>query len=339
MIDAAPGARGRPIRFLGAVTVGWVGLRTAMLWPGGSAASLLPTLAPIPGAVAQAAMRAPDRPPVAANASRWIPAAVQPPPALRSSASPARDAAPAVESIRIPLAIGGASPAPILPGLPNIAVPMPGRALPSRWSGSAWLAVRGGTGLAAGALGGQLGGSQAGVRIAYLLDRRHRIALAARVASPLGSGLREAALGVEWQPTRLPVRLVAEQRVALGPGTGGPAIGIVGGIDPTPLPLGFRLDGYGQAGVIRRSDTEPYVDGALHAVRRLASLGGIRFDLGAGLWGAVQRGAARLDLGPSLGASVPLGKQRVRIALDWRERVAGDAHPGSGPALTLGADF
>ncbi|WP_204317143.1 hypothetical protein, partial [Klebsiella aerogenes] len=29
----------------------------------------------------------------------------------------------------------------------------------------------------------------------------------------------------------------------------------------------------------------------------------------------------------------------LRIALDWRQRVAGEARPGSGPALTLGADF
>ena len=27
------GARGRPLRFLALVTTGWVGLRTAMLWP------------------------------------------------------------------------------------------------------------------------------------------------------------------------------------------------------------------------------------------------------------------------------------------------------------------
>ncbi len=312
--EGADGARGRPIRFLGLVASGWIGFRIVMLWPYGSTASLLPTLPPIPGAVAHAATPLPWRPPVKRTTLRWFAVAAT----SLSPRGPGRDAmsfaVPAADPVRPPLAVRAPSPTPLLPGLPT---PAPIAAqVASRWSGSAWLAARGGAGLAPGALGGQLGGSQAGVRIAYLLDRTHRVALAARVASPLGSGLREAAVGVEWQPTRLAVRLVVEQRFALGPGTGGPAVGVVGGIDPTPLPLDFRLDGYGQAGVIRRTDTEPYVDGALHVVHPLARLGGTRFDLGAGIWGAAQRGAARFDLGPSLGLSVPLGKQRVWLTID-----------------------
>lgn len=209
----------------------------------------------------------------------------------------------------------------------------------SRWSGNAWLVARGGSGIAPGVVAGQLGGSQAGVRIAYALDRKHRIALAGRVTTPLGPGLREAALGVEWQPTRLPVRLVAEERIALASGTNGPAIGVVGGFGPIGMPRGFRLEAYGQAGVIRRTDTEAYADGAVRVAHTLARIGTARLDLGAGAWGAAQRGAARLDIGPSLGLAFALGKQPLRLALDWRQRVAGDARPGSGPALVLGADF
>lgn len=328
--------RGRPIRFLGFVGAGWVGLRAVMLWPQAPAA-LLPTIAPAPGAATRALVETLATPAAAAPVVSPRPPRVAPVWAagIRHAAAHIAPLAPEPPQVLAPAPIRTTLP----PGLPNdaggAASPRPG----SRWSGSAWLAARGGAGLAPGTLGGQLGGSQAGVRLAWLLDRRHRLALAARVASPLGAGLREAALGVEWQPTRLPIRLVAERRIALGPGHGGPAIGMVGGFGPAPLPLGFRLEGYGQAGVIRRADTEPYGDGALHLAHPLASLGRVRFDLGAGAWGAAQRGAARLDLGPSLGASVPLGRQTVRIALDWRARVAGDAYPRSGPALTLGADF
>ncbi|WP_232089695.1 hypothetical protein [Sphingomonas sp. HMP6] len=190
-----------------------------------------------------------------------------------------------------------------------------------------------------GGLGGQLGGSQAGARVAYLFDRKHRIALAGRVTSPLGRGLREAAIGVEWQPTRLPIRVVAEQRFAVDGGRSGPALGMVGGIGPVALPRDFRLEAYGQAGVIRRAVTEPYADGAVRIAHPLATVGGVPIDLGAGVWGGAQRGAARLDLGPSVGVSLPLGQQRVRVMLDWRQRVAGDARLGSGAALTLGTDF
>ena len=55
--------------------------------------------------------------------------------------------------------------------------------------------------------------------------------------------------------------------------------------------------------------------------------------------GAVQPGAARVDVGPRLTLRLPQVGEGGRIALDWRQRVAGDAHPESGLALTLAADF
>ena len=335
--------RGRPLRFFGVVLSGWIGLRVVLLWPHlDSAAAVLHAIAPVPVAAARSA------PPVAPPATRTRIAIAQP-------VSPQRRAAVALprhrrpDPTRIALALLGlvrfGDPTPeddstaLLPGLPRGTPSARPLRSPSRWSGSAWLVARGGAGTAPGGLGGQLGGSQAGARVAYLLDRKHRIALAGRVTSPLGDGLREAAVGVEWQPTRLPVRLVAEQRFAIAGGRSGPAIGIVGGVGPVALPLGFRLEAYGQAGVIRRSDTEAYADAAARIARPLGVVAGVRVDLGAGAWGGAQRGASRLDVGPSLSASLPLGKQSVRVSLDWRERVAGAARPGSGAALTLGTDF
>ena len=114
---------------------------------------------------------------------------------------------------------------------------------------------------------------------------------------------------------------------------------MVAGVYGVPLPLDFTFEAYGQAGAIARARIDTFADGALRATREVARAGDARLDLGAGAWGAAQRGAARLDLGPSAVATIPLGDDTIRVAVDWRERVAGDARPGSGPALSIGADF
>ncbi|MEO5866423.1 MAG: hypothetical protein ABIS14_08690, partial [Sphingomonas sp.] len=67
----------------------------------------------------------------------------------------------------------------LVPALPHIVTH--GRELHSRLSGSFWLLARSGSGVSNGVVGGQLGGSQVGVRLAYALDRRRRIALAGRL--------------------------------------------------------------------------------------------------------------------------------------------------------------
>ena len=235
-----------------------------------------------------------------------------------------------------------------LADLPRSAWPtlvMPGAARPassrrSRWSGDGWLLVRGG-GSGGAAFGvGQLGGSQAGLRLAYAIDRRHRIAIAGRLTSPLHGAGAEAAIGIEWRPmAMLPVRLIAEERLPLDGGRAAPAIGAVGGIGPTPIAAGFRLEAYGQAGMIDRGRPHGFADGAARAARPLATIGGFRLDGGGGVWGGAQQGAARLDIGPTIGVALPAGTLPMRLTLDWRQRVAGQARPGSGVALSLGADF
>lgn len=177
-----------------------------------------------------------------------------------------------------------------------------------------------------------------GVRVAWRAAPRARLAAVARLSAPLAGAGREAALGVEWQPTRLPLRLAVERRFGLDGTAGGIGIGVFGGGD-TALPAGFRLETYGQAGAVNRSRWEPYADGAARALYSAGGAGRVRLALGAGAWGAVQRGAARLDLGPSVVLAVPVAGHGLRATLDWRQRIAGDARPGSGPALTLGSDF
>ena len=337
--------RGRPLRFIGMLVAGWIGMRAVMLWPHAEAVPdpargrvpVARALAVATAVPARAHPVSPAREPIGIRAV-WRAA-----PAVAAHAS---DAAQSIQPLPPFAASVGerdgpqALPPPIA-GLPRPAPPAAAAstANPSRFSGSFWLVARIGGGVTSAPLGGQLGGSQAGLRLAYLLDRNHRLAAMARVTSPLGSGLREAAIGLEWQPTRLPVRIVAEQRIAIDGGKGGPAIELVGGFGPLPVGGGFRLESYAQAGAIHRDRTEGFVDGAAHLSHPVGALGPIPIDLGAGLWGGAQRGAERLDIGPSITATLPIAGRYARLSLDWRERVAGAARPGSGVALTLGADF
>jgi hypothetical protein len=61
--------------------------------------------------------------------------------------------------------------------------------------------------------------------------------------------------------------------------------------------------------------------------------------VGGALSGGAQKHAERLDVGPSAVVSFRLGEANSRLALDYRFRVAGDAEPRSGPALTFSAGF
>jgi hypothetical protein len=187
--------------------------------------------------------------------------------------------------------------------------------------------------------GGQLGGSQAGARLTYALGDARRVALSARVSAPATGRGAELALGIDWQPGKVPVHLIVEHRLALDGGRGGPAALVVGGIDPVAIGAGFRLEAYAQAGAIHRTRIEPFADGALRITRPVATIGRTRIDLGAGSWGGAQRGAARLDIGPTLALAIPVADRSVRLTLDWRHRIAGRAAPGSGPALSIGSDF
>lgn len=142
---------------------------------------------------------------------------------------------------------------------------------PSRLAGSVWGITRdGGIGQASG---GQLGGSQAGIRVTYALGASRRIALATRLSTPLAGRGAEAALGLDWQPTRLPIHLLAERRIALDGGRGGTMLGLVGGYGPAPVAGPVTVEGYGQAGLIARDGTETFVDGALRLAHPVARRG------------------------------------------------------------------
>ncbi|GAA4774185.1 hypothetical protein GCM10023219_22010 [Stakelama sediminis] len=209
---------------------------------------------------------------------------------------------------------------------------------PDRWQGSAWLYVRGpGDSGVTGVP--QLGGSQFGMRIAYMLLPKSHLAATARTASPLSGPGAEAMLGLAWKPTRAPVTLTVEQRFSLDHHRGGPALAAIAGSGPTPVAHGLDLETYGEAGAVFRSKVDYYAAGAARISHAVGRIGNHPVTAGMGGWASVQRDAARVDIGPSLAIALPVQKSNTRLTLEWRQRLAGRAEPGSGPALTLGADF
>jgi len=354
----------RPLRFLLLAIGLWIGARAAILapgwWPGQGAPNETRPATPASGETATATRANPAAGPLAIVSPVADPAlaALRLAPAGRSlirevpykgmtadgiavavgSTSLAADAIPvspvAIQSRTANAAARepGAATAPLVgPGFPSRGRPA---LLSSRWSASACLLVRRDRGGAALAPGGTLGGSQAGARIAYRLGGGLSAGL--RLYAPLrrtqGS---ELAAGFDWQPVAaIPVQLRAERRQALGrEGRSAFALSLHGGASRA-LPRRVRVDLYGQAGMVGLGARDLFIDGA---VRVSVPVGPV--EIGAGAWGAAQPGAARLDAGPGISYRLPVQGANVRVEAGWRFRVAGDAAPRSGPALTLAADF
>lgn len=104
-------------------------------------------------------------------------------------------------------------------------------------------------------------------------------------------------------------------------------------------PFAFTVDAYGQAGFVSGKDAGAFVDVQLAAQRPLASQGGAQLSAGGGIWAGRQSHIMRLDIGPSVRALIPVGPAILRMDASWRFRVAGDAQPVNGPAVTLSTNF
>lgn len=240
------------------------------------------------------------------------------------------------------------------PVQPPRAAPTRAARPPSRWTADDWLLLRpGGNGFnlpGAGLPGANLpsgayGASQAGAVLRYRLvpESGHRPMLYLRASSALQRPRgEEAALGLALRPLpKVPLALMGEARITRT-ASGNvlrPAAALVSELPPQQLPLGVRGEAYVQAGWVGGKDHTAFVDGQARAEKSIANLGKFTLRAGGGAWGGAQRGASRLDLGPTATLAVPLGGANGRISADWRFRVAGDAAPGSGPALTLSAGF
>ena len=184
------------------------------------------------------------------------------------------------------------------------------------------------------ASGGTLGGSQAGARLFYNFSPM--ISAVVRTSSQVGQRGGEVAGGVRVHPLRsIPLWITAERRQALGKYGGGRnafALFAESGVYGRPMPWGFTLDGYAQAGVVGLGSRDLFADGGLAFTRPVYR----QFSAGFGAWGGVQPDLYRVDAGPRLTMQVRRG---VRVHFDYRQRLAGNAEPGSGPVVTLAGDF
>lgn len=334
--------RGRPLRFLGFTLGGWTALRFVMLWPAPTApvlgiAAVAQPIA-VPAAIGQRRASAPIWRAVPTSPTISAPAIVNSQAASHfAEMSPAApDGGQIAIASSVPKILQEAVPrasTEILLTPPPTLVNATAQSS-SRFAGSTWLMIRRGTGDSLA--DGQLGASQAGIRLTYAIDRARGVALSGRLSAPLRGEGREAALGLDWQPTRLPVHLLIERRVDIDTGGSRTAGQVIAGA-AFALPLGISLDSYAQAGGVARRGG--FIDGAARLARPMATAGPARLEVGAGAWGGAQRGTARLDIGPMLAVAFPAQHGLARLSLEYRVRVAGRARPGSGLALTLGSSF
>lgn len=234
-----------------------------------------------------------------------------------------------------------------VPAAPPHFVSSAGQSAPSRWSGDSWLLWRrdgGGVGIAAFA-GPSYGASQAGAVLRYRLapGSRYQPQAYLRGSTALNDPREsELAFGLAVRPlAAVPATLLVEGRAARSGGhtRWRPAVAVVSALPPLRLPLDLRGEAYVQAGYVGGPGATAFVDGQARIDRPFVRLGRAELRGGAETWGGAQRGASRLDFGPSVTLAVPLGKVTARLAADWRFRVAGQAVPSSGPALTLSAGF
>jgi hypothetical protein len=361
------------LRFLGLAVFGWAGLRAATVGalPGAElfqvdrseamAPPIVPTQFPPIDPIA----------PAEADPAAFTPASLvssEPPPAgpphglvpVYYAAMPAassRPATPVADSLREPRAqfyspipvldewplsrLAAMSPLPVQSTAVAPALSIPAalkRSGIDRLQLTAWALLRSQSATVAGtrslASGGSLGASQAGARLTYNFTRQ--IAASFRTTSEVGRRGGEVAGGLRMQPVAgIPLWIDAERRQRVGRFGGGRsafALFFEAGVYDRPMPLHFLLDSYLQGGVVGVRKRDKFLDGALTLTRPVYK----NFSAGFGVWGGAQPGVYRVDAGPRVSMRV---RKNLRVHFDWRQRLAGNAVPGSGPAITLAGDF
>jgi hypothetical protein len=262
-------------------------------------------------------------------------------------ALPPEGAAPLFFSAGTPVQI---SPAAFLPTGPDVVTPIdaprPNAQAPQGFEVYAYSFWRRGSS-PTGTLGnGQYGGSQSAVIAAIPVLRfsgnpgLSRLSMAGRVSVAHGRlREKELAAGVRWRPVaRIPVQVIAERRLREDRPDAFAAL-VAGGQSGVTLPLGFRLDGYGQAGFVSGQGGGAFADMAAHAHRPIVQSQRASFAIGAGIWAGGQDNVMRMDIGPNMRANVSAGSALFQLDASWRWRVAGHAQPGNGPAVTLSTSF
>lgn len=191
---------------------------------------------------------------------------------------------------------------------------------------------------------GQYGGSQVGAILSYpiLTSPDPGLAVYGRFSAALAPlAQEELALGIRVHPfDRFPLSIHAEQRLSTDSGGDrGAALYAAGGTGPRQIVEKLELETYIQAGYVLGDDKSHFFDGSATFQRPIIISDRKTLSIGTGVWAGGQRNVARLDLGPRADIRFPLGSKSARIAVDWRVRVAGDAQPKSGVAITLSTGF
>ncbi len=237
-------------------------------------------------------------------------------------------------SSEAPQKLALAEPVPARQSTPSFGDPRVPRGF-DRLQLSSWATMRDESGSQSLASGGTLGGSQAGARLLWRYNPH--LAASLRASAPINSQSGgEAALGVRYQPfMSIPVAATLERRQAFGGDGGGQnafALFAEGGVYGRPMPWDATLDGYFQGGVVDFNDPDWFIYGQAAVTRPVWR----NLSAGFGMWGGAQPGLSRFDLGPR--ASLRVGA-RMRVHLDYRLKLVGNAKPGSGGVVTLAGDF
>lgn len=283
----------------------------------------IPYYVPVPASMPRTAMR-PGR------SAGW--SQVAPPPDPLYFGPEVEPPQPTTRLASTPSGARSLSPAPdAIPG-PRATPPVARRF--DRLELTAWALLRGSPGPGNLATGGTLGGSQVGARLTYKFSPA--LAATLRSSSSVG-GIRyaEVAAGVRYKPmASLPVAVTIERRHALNRWGGRSAFALFaeGGLYQTPVFGLANLDLYAQGGVVGFKSRDLFFDGAATFTRPVWR----NWSAGFGVWGGAQPGLYRIDAGPRVSMNVGRG---IRLHADYRQRLAGEAAPSSGPALTIAGDF
>lgn len=191
---------------------------------------------------------------------------------------------------------------------------------------------------------GQYGGSQTGAILSYPIftSPGPEVAVYGRLSAALAPlAQKELALGGRLRLFEsLPLSIHAEQRFSAESGRGGgTAFFATSGAGPNPIIEKIMIETYAQAGYVLGDEQTYFFDGFATLQRPIIKSDRKKLSIGTGAWVGGQRNVARLDIGPRADIRIPLGAADARIAVDWRVRVAGDAQPRSGAAITLSTSF
>jgi hypothetical protein len=221
-----------------------------------------------------------------------------------------------------------------------------------RWSGEAWTLLRAATADPAAGLSSQpvLGGGQTGAILGYTFNPlgRRPVALIGRInAGTVANGAidqrtAQAAIGVRFMPYP-GVSVAAERLISAGSLARDDWLLRLSSGGQRSLRAGvpLLLDGYGEASLLGNGDW--LAGGQLRARTNIWNRPGVDVAAGLGGWGSVQStGAAnigRLDVGPTALVRVNRGRLAFEVSADYRQRVAGNVEPGSGPVVTVSTAF